>query len=59
MALRIKPQIENITIESESLPRLNQFDLEPGEIERFILAFKTIIKNGQFADLVSIHSDAF
>jgi tyrosinase len=59
MALRIKSQIENATLQVQALPRVNQKDLGPAEKERFIKAFETIIKNGQFADLVSIHSDAY
>jgi tyrosinase len=59
MALRVKPQIVDNTLELETLPRVNQIDLGMEEKEQFIKAFKTIIKDGQFADLVSIHSDAF
>jgi tyrosinase len=59
MALRIKSQIENTTLEVQTLPRVNQAHLEPAEKQQLIEAFETIIKNGQFADLVSIHSDAY
>ncbi len=56
--LRIKPHIERFKKGLESLPRKNQAELELSEKEQFVRAFKTIIKNGQFADLVSIHTDA-
>jgi tyrosinase len=57
MALQLKPQYEDIHLESEILPRVNQSALEPTKRDQFIEAFKIIIKNGQFADLVGIHTD--
>jgi tyrosinase len=57
MVLRLSPRIETIAAELETLPRVNQSDFE--EKQQFINAFKTIIKNGQFADLISIHSNAY
>jgi tyrosinase len=59
MALRIKPQLVDNTLELETLPRVNQIDLKPGEKEQFIEAFKTIIRNGQFADLITIHTNVY
>jgi tyrosinase len=62
--LRIKPYFEDTTKgfrglkEIESLPRQNQAKLGPSEKQRFVSALKTIIKNGQYAELVSIHTDA-
>lgn len=59
LTLRLKPQIEGIALGAETLPRRNQSKLGNTQKEQFIKAFETIIKNGQFADLVSIHSDAY
>jgi tyrosinase len=55
---RVEPLIEDIPPEAEILPRKNQSQMEPHKKEQFLNAFKYIIANGQFADLVSIHSDA-
>ena len=44
--------------ELETLPRKNQAELDSSEKERFVSALKTIIKNGQYAEFVSIHTDA-
>jgi|SoiMetStandDraft_5_1073268.scaffolds.fasta_scaffold12280_1 tyrosinase len=55
---RIEPRIEAVAAEVEILPRINQSRMEPDKREQFVKAFKYIITNGQFADLVSIHSDA-
>jgi tyrosinase len=58
MIMRLRPRMEEaMDVELETLPRVNQTKFE--EKERFINAFKTIIKNGQFADLISIHSNAY
>lgn len=59
MTARINPQVEGLITESELYTRQNQAGLGTSEKEQFIRAFKTIIKTGQFADLVSIHSDAY
>lgn len=55
---RIDPRIAVTGAEAEILPRKNQSQIDPDEREQFLKAFKYIIANGQFADLVSIHSDA-
>ena len=44
--------------ESEVFPRVNQSQIEPSNKRNFIEALKVLVKNGQYADLVSIHSDS-
>lgn len=55
---RIDPRMAVTVAEAEILPRKNQSQIDPEEREQFLRAFKYIIANGQFVDLVSIHSDA-
>ena len=55
--VRIKPYFEGTKKgfrgleELETLPRKNQAELDSSEKERFVSALKTIIKNGQYAEL--------
>ena len=54
-ALLIKPRAKDI--EAKTVPRVNQSQLEEPKRNQFVEALRTIVKNGQYADLVSIHSD--
>ena len=45
-------------MDSQIYPRENQSEITESKKKKFIEALKTLFKNGQYAELVSIHSDS-